>query len=155
MIHPIQLREEVRRILMDIREEIPYNPLAEDLLLLTAAHESHLGTYLRQTQGPALGIFQMEPDTYEDLRINYLSFRWNLWDILSETCVNPRDPENLVTNLRTAVVAARLQYYRVPEAIPNTLEELADYAKKYWNTEAGAATSADYLKAYKEAYNID
>ena len=47
---------------------------AEELLLGTALQESRL-TYLHQLGGgPALGLFQMEPGTHDDIWTNYL---WN------------------------------------------------------------------------------
>lgn len=46
-----------------------YSVEAIDLLMLTAAQESHLGKYIQQLgSGPARGIFQMEPKTLQDLR---------------------------------------------------------------------------------------
>ena len=52
---------------------------AEDLLIGTAAQESHLGTYLRQLgDGPALGIFQMEPATHNDIHENFLRYKHDL-----------------------------------------------------------------------------
>jgi hypothetical protein len=49
---------------------------AENLLMGTAAQESHLGTYLHQVGGgPAKGIFQMEPATERDLIKNYIRYR--------------------------------------------------------------------------------
>ena len=47
---------------------------AENLLMGTAAQESALGEYIRQLgNGPALGIFQMEPETFDDIVRNYLA----------------------------------------------------------------------------------
>jgi hypothetical protein len=47
---------------------------AEDLVMGTAAQESRL-IYLRQLgNGPALGLFQMEPATHNDIWVNFL--RW-------------------------------------------------------------------------------
>jgi hypothetical protein len=63
-MNPKQLRELViRPVLEYLHPDIPYSHEAEDLLMMIAAHESHLGEYVKQVQGPALGIYQMEPDT--------------------------------------------------------------------------------------------
>ena len=64
----------IRPTLRALEPEIPHSLVAEELLMLTAAHESHLGTYLKQKGGPALGIYQMEPATYRDLHENFLRF---------------------------------------------------------------------------------
>ncbi|KAF0118141.1 MAG: hypothetical protein FD149_866 [Rhodospirillaceae bacterium] len=56
-----------------------HSPAAEALLLGTAIQESRLGTYLRQTGGgPALGVYQMEPATHEDIWTNFLAYRPDL-----------------------------------------------------------------------------
>lgn len=44
-----------------------YSKDAEELLVFTCAAESLGGTLLHQIQGPAVGIFQMEPNTYTDI----------------------------------------------------------------------------------------
>lgn len=154
MFDPKQFRELVRTTLKELEEVsgIPWSKEAETLLLMTAAHESHLGTYLVQVRGPAQGAFQMEPETFNDLRVNYLAYRPELQQAMLKFFVNTTDPEEVAWNLKAAIVAARLQYRRIPEKLPVTLEEKARYAKEHWNTELGKATADDYLNAYKEAY---
>ena len=57
---------------------------AEELILGTAIVESGL-TYLKQRgEGPALGLWQGEPATHEDLYTNYLHFRPDLGMALAE-----------------------------------------------------------------------
>lgn len=59
MMDKRQLRNLIRRVLIGIGG---YSEEAENLLMGTAAQESALGEYIRQLgNGPALGIFQMEP----------------------------------------------------------------------------------------------
>ena len=71
-----QLRNLIRRVLIGIGG---YSEEAENLLMGTAAQESALGEYIRQLgNGPALGIFQMEPETFDDIVRNYLSYRPDL-----------------------------------------------------------------------------
>lgn len=152
MLDPKQFRELVNTTLKDMEPSVPYSPYAEDLLLMTAAHESRLGTYLVQTRGPAQGVYQMEPATYDDLLDNYLAYRGELRSLLESHFVEWRNPKELSWNLKGATVAARLQYRRVPEKLPDTLEGMAEYAKEHWNTRLGKASAADYLNAYKEAY---
>ena len=43
---------------------------AQMLLLATAAIESKCGHYIKQINGPALGIWQMEPETHGDIWLN-------------------------------------------------------------------------------------
>ena len=112
---------------------------AEDLLLGTAVHESAGLKRLRQYDGgPALSYFQLEPETLFDLHDNFLKFRPEkrvLLDFYQIPTISLTD--NLIMNPAYAVAAARLQYFRVPDQIPTTLEGQAKYWKKYWNTDAG------------------
>ena len=48
------------------------SPSAVQLLLGTAAQESHMGHYLVQVRGPAIGMYQMEPNTYLDIWRRYI-----------------------------------------------------------------------------------
>ena len=57
---------------------------AEELVLGTAIVESGL-TYLRQHgDGPALGLWQVEPSTQNDLYTNFLNYRPELGSALME-----------------------------------------------------------------------
>ena len=51
-----------------------YSDSAKVLLIGTCDIESNLGTYLYQINGPALGIYQMEPATHDDIILNYLKY---------------------------------------------------------------------------------
>lgn len=164
MINANQLRELViRPTLKYLEPEIPYSEDAVELLMMTAAHESHLGTYIAQVNGPALGIYQMEPATEDDIMLNFLSYKEDLDDkvmcVTGRGCGVPTD--ELVTNLKYATAMARVHYYRVPEALPTRkaikhpeakldwIIDMAKYAKKYYNTELGKATWQQYADAYQ------
>ena len=41
--------------------------------MMTAAVESNLGDYIKQTKGPAMGIFQVEKATERDVMDRYLA----------------------------------------------------------------------------------
>jgi len=110
-----------------------YSESAAELILGTIAHESKMGRYLKQIKGPALGIVQMEPATHDDIWDNYLAFRPELRDKVSALlipCVSKQ--EQLVVNLKYAVVMARIHYLRVPEPLP-TADDLQGLAE-YWDT---------------------
>lgn len=125
---------------------------AVELLMFTAAHESKLGTYLVQLHdGPAKGLFQIEPTTWNDIFVNYLYFR----PVLQETVNSFRVPRmpievNMEGNLAMQIVMARVHYLRVPEALPkrSSAFDMAVYYKKYWNTSKGKATVDGALKSY-------
>ena len=145
-----QLRELVRETLEYLDPVIPYSKQAEDLVLMTIAHESNNGEYIRQVNGPALGICQMEPRTHDDIWENFLAYSEELSQTLYGiyTC----EKEELVWNLKYAIAMCRVHYYRVPEALPDDIIGLSKYAKKYYNTEAGKATAEKYLSDYTRYY---
>jgi hypothetical protein len=141
--------------------EIPYSEEAVDLLMMTCAHESIGGTYLRQkgmtgTEG-AFGVYQMELDTHDDIYQNFLHFRKKLIFKIDDLCgtdgASPR--VDLTTNLAYATAMARVHYWRVAEALPSKddtpyayMSKLGEYAKKYYNTPLGKATSSKYVTYY-------
>jgi len=54
---------------------------------------------------------------------------------------------------RTAAAFARIHYLRVPKRVPSfngldSVKEMAEYAKKYYNTKAGKAHWTDYALAF-------
>lgn len=61
MINTNQLREYV--IIPALSKLNAYSKDAEELLIFTCAVETNGGEYLKQIQGPALGIYQCEPTT--------------------------------------------------------------------------------------------
>jgi len=130
------------------RFNLPDSEAAVRLLLMISAHESGMFSFCRQVRGPALGLFQMEPATYE-FCIEYLS-RTGKFPTVARKCM----PARLVTDSVLAAAMARVYLFSKPEPLPEAddLQGLAVYAKRHWNTEAGAATVDDYLKAYMEAW---
>ena len=153
---PSQIRDLIEETLIDMTVKLD-RPMdskgSRELLLMTAAHESHLGAYLCQVKGPAVGMFQMEPATYEDLMVSYIGYRPDLAAYVEQHMIDTFDPYELRWNLKAAIITARLQYYRVTEALPTTVEGLGLYAKEYWNTYEGKATAYDYVVAFNKYYN--
>jgi len=130
---------------------IPYSESAVKLLLMTIAHESRRGEYLQQVDGPALGIYQMELATAEDIEYNYLKFRPDLQEAVWSFAGGTQTlSEDMATNLMYATAMARVHYYRVKEPLPPAYDvaSLAKYAKAHYNTELGKATEHDYWDAY-------
>lgn len=145
-----QLRDLITRVLNGMEHLIPYSVEATELLMMIAAHESHLGHYLKQKQGPALGLFQIEPDTEVDMFISYIGFREELSEFVSSVLTESSCVPDMEGNLIYQIVMARIQLYRKPGKLPKDSTAMAEYAKEHWNTVLGKATSEDYLKAYNE-----
>jgi hypothetical protein len=143
-IEKTQLRSLIKRVLQPCNL---WSQEAEDLLMGTAAQESRLGKYIVQINGPAKGIFQMEPATEKDLwkyivrkDLNYL--------IGTVSGVFGSNPLHLEGNLIYQIIMARIFYRRIKDAIPEGLVLQAKYYKKYWNTELGKATVGQYVRNY-------
>lgn len=126
---------------------------AEELLMMTAAHESLLGKFTKQIGGPALGIYQMEPATLTDIHCNYIAFRPELKKQIEHVSgVSVAHFNHLQYDPVYSSIMARIQYLRSPAALPDASDiwALAEYAKNVYNTRAGKADPADYHDAYRE-----
>jgi len=124
---------------------------AEELLLGTAIQESKGGTYFKQLDGPALGIFQIEQATHKDIWDSYLDYNLDIARKVSP--IGMKDKANLVTDLKYATMIARLVYSRRPEPLPKAtdLEGLAAYWKTYYNTKLGKGTEEEFIFNYNKA----
>ena len=105
-----------------------YSQEAEDLLVGTCGQESKGGTYLfQQGTNPdlnsslqknilAVGIYQMEPRTHDDLWDNYIFEHEKLAALLKPfaECTAYK----MVYDLYYATIMARIFYLRVPEPTP-------------------------------------
>lgn len=132
-----------------------YSKEAEELLIATAAVESNLGTFLKQNGGPAVGLYQMEPRTFNDVW-SYLIGTSKYHSIMT-SCNLSKTPEcnDMISNMQLSTVMARMNYLRFPEPLPksNDFEGLWAIYKKIWNTELGKTTRDEFLSAYKMATN--
>ena len=127
---------------------------AEMLLLGTALVESQNMHYLHQLAGgPALGVYQIEPRTHDDIWDNYLKYRKELRrDVLAYLAPVPEPKEQLITNLAYATVMARIFYLRVPAPLPVATDYrgLANYWKQHYNTELGAGIPDKFVRCLRE-----
>jgi len=150
MINPDQFRELV--IWPTLKYLGMYSESAVNLLLGTAAHESKL-SYLKQINGPALGVYQIEPATHKDVYDNFLGYRLGLREkvLALASNVSNKDIDNeLIVNLAYATAIARLIYYRIPEPLPDAddVPGMADYWKRHYNTVLGRGTVEQFIEAF-------
>lgn len=129
-----------------------YSKEAEELLIFTCAVESGGGTYLKQIRGPALGVYQMEPDTYTDLWQNYIHrypAKSHMLALHMGIGAMPL-PDKMVSDLQFATAMARFHYMRHKEPLPdhNDIDAIWLYYKKYWNTSKGKARKDVSVKNY-------
>ena len=143
-----QLRELVVRVLQDI--ELCSDDAVE-LILGTIAQESHLGEYIKQIKGPALGICQMEPATFKDIVENFLRYKQDLARKIQYACgIDGFKAKHLEYNLAFSIAMCRIHYLRVREALPSNLEGYARYWKQYYNTYLGKGTEEEFIINYKK-----
>jgi hypothetical protein len=134
-----------------ISDFVPVTDAAIRLLMGTAAQESGFGTYVRQLGGgPALGIYQMEPATHDDIWLNFITNRRELAYQISIELDYDMHADRLVYDLRYATIMARLHYYRVPQALPDAddTDGLANYWKSFYNSHLGAGTVDEFHHNY-------
>lgn len=141
-----------------------YSLAAAQLVTATAVHESQSGHYLKQVNGPALGIFQVEPATHRDLFENFLRYQPTHRRNLLRLAAISREDEfhapldalatllelQLITNLAYAAAVCRLCYYRKAEPLPPANDPIAQarYWKAHYNTPAGRGTVEQFVRHY-------
>jgi hypothetical protein len=113
-----------------------YSPEAVELLAMMCAHES-LGTrYRRQVGGgPARGIFQIEIRTHDSI--------WDNSDTIKARARKfgiTRNVDQLEKSDEYSIFMARHYLAMDKRRLPKTPEQMAEYAKGYWN---GAGFNAD------------
>lgn len=110
-----------------------YSFNAERLLMGTAAVESGFFYIQQLGGGPALGLFQMEPATFDwllnELLRNDRLRRLRGLVVSMSGVANPGARELIFNNLFAAAMA-RIRYLAVNEPIPATVDQQATY---WWN----------------------
>ena len=116
---------------------------AVELMLMIAAHESLGFKFRRQIGGgPALGVFQMEPPTHDDIWRRSRSIQRN-----AKRAGFTQNARRLTDDDRYAVFMARHRLMLDPRPIPTALQAMADWCKREWNGD-GKATPEEYLRDY-------
>jgi len=151
-IDPTQLRRLISETLTEVGL---HSDSAVELLMLTAAAESNLGDYIAQAKGPAVGIFQMEPATYDDIYASWFRYRPEGFKEVIANFVNryvgtQRDSRTMRYNLKYAILMARLHYLRKKAPLPaNEPGALAEYYKMHYNTPLGKGTVDKAVTKYE------
>lgn len=143
-------KDQLRELIVDtLKEANLHSDSAVELLMLTAATESKLGHYIRQVKGPAMGVFQMEGATEDDIWSNYLKYKPELHSKVQLSSVFGDD--ELVWNLKYAILMARVHYLRVPSSLPNVhnIGGLAHYWKDHYNTRLGKGNPVTAANDYR------
>ena len=122
---------------------------ARSLIYKTGKAESGYKTLQQYGGGPALGFFQMEPNTALDIWNNYVMYRPKYRDKLYALGFDEGALGFcLLSNIGLQAALCRLHYRRVPSALPkaNNLEAQAKYWKAFYNTEKGKGTIEHFME---------
>lgn len=139
-----------------------YSPEAENLIFGTGLVESNYD-YLKQwNNGVARSWWQIEPGMTGamDTIVNYLHYRKNLLSKCAVAAkvapfyfrkgVEEEEVRDLLeTNIAYALIMCRLKYRRVPKKLEKTVEGMAHYWKKYYNSELGKGDPKEFIEKYK------
>ncbi len=136
----------VRAVLMFLEPEIPYSVFAEQLVLGTAAHESHLGKLVRGHTD--LLMYQMEAKTEEDIWKNFMPHHPALSKKVHEL--------KHINSAQYAAAMVRVHYFRNTEdedllymnSDSKDVDMMARLWKKHYNTRLGKGTIGDFKVNY-------
>lgn len=124
---------------------------AAQMVMGTAAHESHFEDLAQIGGGPALGLWQMEPATAADIQANFLAYHPNLKTRVADLLAPwPSAEQQLASNLAYGAVMCRLALWRHPNPLPapGDLAGQAALWKAVYNTSSGAGTVEEYMADY-------
>lgn len=151
----------VRPTLEYLAPEVTFSFAAAELVAGTAFQESRL-EYVRQLgDGPALGLWQCEPATHDDVWDNYLQWQPPLAakvrGMASQHWWQTDRHRELSRNLAYACAICRVHYRRVKEPLPPQGDVYAQavYWKRYYNTEKGRGKVSEYVENWHRAMGED
>ena len=132
------------------------SPAAINLVAGTALVESG-GAYLHQLDGgPALGLFELEPETLNDVYYRWLALPEQSAVQRAVRGLIPATPnvaELAVCDLRFGAIMCRLRYRMSPLTLPAADDAggLAAYHKAVYNTKSGAADATRNTPLFAQA----
>jgi hypothetical protein len=128
---------------------------ARVLLLGTAMVESDLRHLRQLSDGPALGLWQMEPDTHDSVWNDFLFYRLEMARTVERmSSAWPRGAFAMVGNLNYACAMARILYRWRSARVPASPEAMANLWKLRYNTNLGAGTVERAIPHFRSAFDI-
>ena len=128
------MKQSIKKIINYVLKDLNmYSEDAENLVYRTGMSESNY-KHLEQVKGPAIGFFQVEPDTINDTINNYLKFRPKKLAHLVKRGLDLEAPEtSVLCSIYLQVAFCRYKYWRSPKPIPNGMVKQAKYWKEIYN----------------------
>ena len=103
---------------------------------------------------PAIGFFQIEPGTMNDMIDNYIKYRSHYKVHLISLGMNFEKDTimSVMSNIAVQAALCRIHYRRDKHSIPSwdDLEGQAKYWKRVYNTNLGRGTTEHFIKANKD-----
>ena len=128
-----------------------YSEDAASLIYRTGQAESGYRILRQYGQGPAIGFFQLEPATMNDIIDNYVDYRPQIKTDLYSLGYDDSDGAELrvMGNIHLQIAFCRLKYRRDKHPIPKTSDIIAqaEYWKRVYNSHLGKGTVEHFLKA--------
>jgi|TARA_Y100000296_G_C5171504_1_gene257537 hypothetical protein len=141
-----------------------YSEQAVNLLIGIVFQESTIGgvTHLKQVKGPALGIYQIEPETHTDLWETYLAYRPDkasfMRGMIKQHSAEGEEDfhQELIYNLKYATAVARLKVWRVSfkdkgvswPKVPTNVWALGEIWDKCYNANPEKGTVIQFVNHY-------
>ncbi len=103
---------------------------------------------------PAIGFFQIEPATMNDMINNYIKYRSHYKKNLISLGMNFKKDTimSVISNIGVQAALCRIHYRRDRHSIPSwdDLEGQAKYWKRVYNTSLGRGTTEHFIEANKK-----
>ena len=144
------MKKEIKKIIDWSLQHIGmYSEDAASLVFRTGMVETGYKHLKQMGGGPAIGFFQLEPNTLFDIIDNYVTYRPSLRTDLYALGYEDSDAEiRVMGNISLQAAFCRLVYRRNKNHIPkadNILEQ-AKYWKSVYNTELGKGTVKHFME---------
>ena len=144
-------REDIREIIKWTLDYLDmYSDDALELIYRTGMAESKYKHLKQMNNGPAVGFFQCEPETYRDIIENYVNYRQGIKDkLIGLGYKEEYSKELFMSNIALQVAFCRLKYRRDKHPIPKkeNLEEQGKYWKRVYNSKLGKGTVEHFVSS--------
>lgn len=123
------------------------NQLAVDLMLETAAQETHLGKFRDESPYNAgVGLCQIDLIAFIDMRNRVRDDHKATILHAFNIDLNEVTYRELSYSPLLSFIYCRLYYKLIPDPIPDSLDGRAQYWKEFYNTARGKGSPGDYVK---------
>ena len=131
---------------------------AQELVIGTGIQESLLVHRTQIGNGPALGLWQMEPATFWDIWNNYINYHAEIRGPMNKI-LNGASPSSklLAANDMFAAAMCRVHYRRIIKPLPKAgdVRGHAEYWKRYYNTTLGSGDPDEFVAKWGQYITND